>query len=286
MLNTNTFKVFLIVVSITAFGCSDPVVDGSSDKARKVSIEKIKESLSAEQKVEFDDALKVLAGEVFVRALSGDKKAANFMKEVMDGKSAIQIIAKAKEIKEERSRKEDISKAKRAAEEKKREKAQKEQDRIRIADLRMKLRLWESAQQEFKQMIVTVEGLRPGENAMGQKRPIVKFILENKTSKAVARIETNAMYRTPGRKFPWAKGKISITIKGGLEPGEKKEVYQLLASGYSDDWVNLELKSDAKLEVEIVDIQDDKMDTLFPDMITETEREELERLLKKKYSFN
>ncbi|MDF1666974.1 MAG: hypothetical protein P1V97_34845 [Planctomycetota bacterium] len=86
----------LILTCLLTLGCSrGPVVDDSSPEARKASMQKVRDSLSEEEKAKFDNAMRTLASEVIARAFAGDESVKNFSKENFDGKTAAEIIERA-----------------------------------------------------------------------------------------------------------------------------------------------------------------------------------------------
>ena len=57
----------------------------------------------------------------------------------------------------------------------------------------------------------------------GPDQAVISFTLENKTTIAIKGISMEGTLQTPGRSVPWLKDSFSHDIKGGVEPGERRE---------------------------------------------------------------
>jgi len=100
----------LLFVAIFLVGCSKPTVDASSDESMKTSIAKVRESLPAEKRTQFDEALQLMAfskidlKSIFTEGAAGVGNLEGKMKDAVHGKTGEQIIAEATQIKLERER--------------------------------------------------------------------------------------------------------------------------------------------------------------------------------------
>ncbi len=91
-----------VMFSLMLAGCGEPTVDASSQEAMKASAETILEQLPEEKKVEFQQAFAGIVVMVGMKAaFQGKDEAAvqDAMSEAVDGKTADEIIAYAKELK-------------------------------------------------------------------------------------------------------------------------------------------------------------------------------------------
>lgn len=54
--------------------------------------------------------------------------------------------------------------------------------------------------------------------------PHIQFSVQNQTGTAISRIFCRGCLTSPGRTVPWADQEFNVSIPGGLEPGETKEI--------------------------------------------------------------
>lgn len=57
----------------------------------------------------------------------------------------------------------------------------------------------------------------------GSDEPVISFMLENKGKIAIKRIFMEGTLQTPGRSVPWLKETFNSEVRGGIEPGEKRQ---------------------------------------------------------------
>lgn len=121
---------FLALVTIIS-GCSDPKIDATSEDTMKSSSQKVRESLSKEQQVEFDKAIETLAfSQIDIKSLlsqgaMGTNNIENKMKEALHGKTGTQIITEANRVlaeRKEREKQQAIKEIKELEEKKKKQK--------------------------------------------------------------------------------------------------------------------------------------------------------------------
>lgn len=96
-----------VLFTLMLAGCGEPTVDASSREAMKTSAEAVMEQLPAEKKVEFQKAFAGIVMMVGMKAAFQGKDEAGVheaMSAAVDGKTADEIIAYAKELKAARKK--------------------------------------------------------------------------------------------------------------------------------------------------------------------------------------
>lgn len=196
----------LLALGLATFiGCAgEPRIDTSSDETMKESISAAKESLSPDERKEFEKVLKMLAfsnvDNLFQLAADPDSLTRN-MKDQLHGKTAREVMAEAKKVEAERAAK------------------QREQIVSEIAELEEKKEKAELAQEQLKAF--AIERSRFYYDDLGfSTEPTIEITVKNGTKHAVASADFHGVLATPGRAVPWVEGDFSYSISGGLEPGE------------------------------------------------------------------
>ena len=99
-------------IMLVLAGCSKPTIDASTDESMKASVEKVRNSLSEEEKIKFDEAMRIVAfsnidvKDLFADGVLASNSLEGKMKQSLQGKTANDIIAQAESIKQERAAKE------------------------------------------------------------------------------------------------------------------------------------------------------------------------------------
>ncbi len=83
--------------------------------------------------------------------------------------------------------------------------------------------------------------------------PRAKVTLENLTDTAVKTITCSAVLITPGRTYPWAQGRFTINIRGGVEPKETRTIDVNL--GYTGDFSTASIHKGAVLNIYVVSMR-------------------------------
>lgn len=215
-------------------------IDSSSKESIKKSITQISQSLSDEEKEEFQESLRlIMFNDLDLSKLMIDdsaEKTSQDFKSKIDGMSAEEIIKAGNLIKE------------------KNEQKKKEQARLEILEL---YDLRENAQRD-QQMLAKFEVLRSRfyKRKTGTyyitKEPIIELTVKNGTDVAVSRAYFTGTLASPERSVPWIKDNFNYEISGGLEPGEK--VTWSLAPNTYGDWGNVDAPKGAILTVEVTQI--------------------------------
>lgn len=229
--------IILLFVAIFLVGCSKPTVDASSDESMKASIAKVRESLPAEKRIQFDEALQLMAfskinlKSIFTEGSAGVGNLEGKMKDAVHGKTGEQIIAEAAQIKLERERQ------------------QKEQALQEIKELEEKRRLSMDAREQLKSFKVLRSRFYKQKREFMGEQPIIELTVKNGTSYAVSRAYFKGTIASPNRSVPWHQDTFNYSISGGLEPGE--EASWSLAPNMFSDWGKIDAPSDAIFTVTV-----------------------------------
>lgn len=197
---------FLFATSLLAIaGCGGaPKLDASSDDNLQNSIASAKESISPEQREEFEEALKILAfadvDNLFEMA-ADPESIQRKLKDRVDGKTPQEIITEARAIKADRRAK------------------QRKQIIGEIDELEMQQSQAAIAQEQLKAFEVERSRFYFSEDLF-RKTPIIELTVKNNTKHPVARAHFNGVLATPGRSIPWVDDNFNYEITGGLEHGE------------------------------------------------------------------
>jgi len=256
-----------MVVLVAA--CADPKVDTSSDDAMKASIEKIRQSLAEDKRVEFDQALRVVAfSQLDLKALMTEGAgpagvATAKLKDAIEGKSGPQIIAAAKKIEAERKERERVQALA--------ETKELEEKRAKAGEARSNLAKFEVLRSRFYKR----------KRQYLQSEPIIELTVKNGTDSAVSRAYFVGTLASPNRAVPWLQDSFNYSIPGGLEPGE--QATWRLAPNMFSDWGKVEAPADAILTVEVEQLDGANKEMLFSTKVfSKRDAERLEKL-KKQY---
>jgi hypothetical protein len=258
----------LIVLTILA-GCSDPKIDASSDESMKASVEKVRKSLSEPKQKEFDQAMQILAfsqidmKDIFTQGATGVGNLEGKVRQLLDGKTAEQVIAEAERIRAERKGRE------------------RQQALEEIRELESKRVNSEKAREELKKFQVIRSRFYLREQEFMGKQPIIELTVKNGTSQAVARAYFEGTLASPNRSVPWHKDTFNYSISGGLEPGE--EATWNLAPNMFSDWGKVDAPKDAVFTVTVEQLDGPDGKVIYSAReFNESDRERLNEL-KKQY---
>lgn len=86
--------------------------------------------------------------------------------------------------------------------------------------------------------------------------PHIQFSIRNQTGTAIRRIFCRGRLTSPGRSIPWADQEFNVSIPGGLEPGETKEINLRppQKGPYGHD--ALKDRTDLVMDISIIDAED------------------------------
>lgn len=246
-------------------GCSNPRVDTSSDEKMKASIEKVRASLPEEEKVQFDEALQILAFKDFnfgdIMNPAGPANIEAKMKESINGKTGAEIIDAAEQVKKERAERE------------------KQQALSEIKELKEKQANAEVAKKELAAFKVIRSRFYIQKKEFGMDQPIIELDVINNTSYPISRAYFRGTLASPGRAVPWHQDEFNYKIPGGLEPREK--AHWSLAPNMFSDWGRIDAPKDAIFTVEVVRLDGADGKPLYANDFSERDAERLSELMKK-----
>ncbi len=231
-------RLTLLIFLVFIYSCSDPKIDMTSTESMKSSIAKVRESLPAEKREQFDDAIQLMTlrqigySLLFPGIIQKDAGFEEKMKDSLNGKTGEQIITDALEIREERERQ------------------QKEQALQEIKELEEKKQLSIKASEQLKNFkILRSRFYKRKRDYSIFDEPIIELSVENGTKSAISRAYFKGTIASPGRSVPWLQETFNHSISGGLEPGEKAS-WSLAPNAFSD-WGSVDAPSDAILTVTV-----------------------------------
>lgn len=245
--------VLFVTVSV---GCGEHRIDASSEDAMEESIEQLRQTLSDEERREFDEALDYLTGDALADVFD-----AAFRGEELDGEG---LISEVRGLLHGRTAPEVIE----TARGRQRSAALRE-----IEELEAKSAQFEVARTELSRFEVTRARLSHQETLIGSE-PVIELSVLNGTDHPIRRAYFRGVVQSPDRSVPWIEEDFNYQIRGGLEPGEAAD--WRLAPNMFSPWGTTDVPPDAVLTVEVVRLDGPGGDALF-DARDWTERDE-ERL--------
>lgn len=250
MSKMRVFSVLLVLfVAIALFGCGDPKIDTTSDELMKASIEKVRQSLPQGKKDDFDEAMNFLLfdtldfKELFSDGATEAGKTASQVKDVLNGKSGIGVIAAASRIKKEIEEEKKVQALSEIKElEGKRSKA--EADRTELA----------------KFEVLRSRYYKRTEEIIGTK-PIIELTVKNGTDRVVSRASFKGTLASPYKPEPWVQEEFNYQIAAGIQPGQKAN--WSLAPNIFSKWGTVKVPKDAILTVEVLQVEGPDGEVLF-----------------------
>ena len=219
----------LLVLAAGLAACGEPRLDGSSDESLKASIDAVKKPLSREDKKRFEDAvLRVGMKDVNIFAAAVDKDSVQRrLRDNLDGKTAREVIAEGERAGGRKDAGDDevSSKARDARD----SAAKAEELRADIKEMEGRLATIQEARaarqraaEEIKVFAVEKASFSYAKNDF-MTQPEIALTIRNGTDRAVSHAFFHGVLTTPGREVPWVEEDFNHTIRGGLEPGERRE---------------------------------------------------------------
>jgi len=266
--------IFLSLIFLFLIGCSDPVIDTSSDATMKSSIAKVKEALPTEKRTEFDKAIKYLLfsqidmKSIFRNAFEGkqvdQQDIQEDMKKVINGKTGLQVIEEAKKLKEQR-------------EAEKKSKEIKEFNSLKDKQIQANIQ-----KEKLKGLKVIKTSYKVKEFPFVGKVAKIKATVTNNTHFPISSVHFDGKLVSEGRSVPWEEDELFEIIKGGIEPDETKELELIVHSASMRAWTSDEIPSDAKVMLEVTKIFGPDKKELFGSDFSEYDEKRLIEL-KNKY---
>jgi hypothetical protein len=144
---------------------------------------------------------------------------------------------------------------------------------------------------EYKKKLQAMSGFKilsakytKEENASRMKVPVINIKVQNGTKHQVGKISFRAVLSSPGREQPLIEDTFNYKLKEGVDAGKQAEL--LLKPNVFGDWGMLEIDSDTKLDITVIDLTGLDNKELFGDVIFSAEDEkrlvELEKTSKGK----
>lgn len=238
----------VLLLSTALMGCSEATIDTTTEESMQSSIEKVRKSLSEDDKDKFDEALKIVAfsqvefSDLFLDAQSNSDVAKSKMEDSLNGKTASEVMDEAKIIEKERKERE------------------KQQALNEIKELEQKKEASEKASLELNNFEVVRSRFYKREGRFSTQ-PIIELTVSNKTNEAVSRVFFKGTLSSPNRSVPWLEETFNYQIAGGLEPGETAE--WVLAPNMFSKWGSVESPEDTILTVEVERLDDAEGNEMF-----------------------
>ncbi|UCD32168.1 MAG: hypothetical protein JSV38_15665 [Desulfobacterales bacterium] len=207
------------VIILLIISCGEKRIDSSTDERLQKSLDSIRESLSEDKKVEFEEAIKAITISAMDSVFESDASPEDMAREIkntLDGKTADEVIAEGNQIIAERS-------------EKKREQLLGKIDQLKnqisevngkIAEIEEKKAKADRDKENLKQFKVLDSQFYFHKDSF-MDRPVIELTVKNNTEHSVSRAYFYGVLATPGRSVPWVKDPFNYKISGGLEPGEQ-----------------------------------------------------------------
>jgi hypothetical protein len=249
-------------------------IDGTSEESMASSIGEIKQSLSEQERNEFEDALKLIMFQDldFADIMKGEKGAENVIGDVkskLNGMTATDVVDKGKKIKLEIERK------------------KKEQAKIEVADLyekQVKTAVSKAELQKFEVIKSRFYKRKSGEYYVTYE-PIIELTVKNGMDQAISTAYFEGTLASPNRTIPWLKDEFNYEISGGLELNE--EATWRLAPNMFSDWGEVKAPKDAVLTVDVLRLDDAEGNELYSvKLFGKEEQERLNELLKQYPEFS
>lgn len=257
----------LSLTMLVIAGCSDPKIDTSSMPAAVVSVDKVRESLPAYKRNEFDQALTIIAMSSFsgVNILNPHRMNAAEIAEsanaYMHGLTGDEIIERAdKMLRERRARERD--QALRTLNRLEEKEANAEQDR-----------------QQLTQVSIDQADYYLSTSPYGAPEPVIELAVANATEQTLSQLMLRGELSSPEQDTPWVDETFLYVISGGLAPGETGQ--WSLAPNRFGPWGDPQIPQDARLTITLEGVRDSEGNPLWNSPpLTESEAARLEALRK------
>lgn len=246
-------------------GCSDPKIDTSSMPASVVSVEKVRESLPAYKRDDFDQGLIIMATATFngIDILNPHRmnaaESAELANAQMHGLTGDQVIRRADEILRQRRSRE------------------REQAIRTLTRLEEKHANAVHDKQQLARFTIDEALFYMTQSPYGAPEPVIDLTVTNGTERAVSTLFLRGVVTSTDRSVPWVDESFYYVIPGGIEPGET--LAWSLAPNRFGPWGNAQIPDAAALTITLEGVQgaDDESFWDSP-ALTENEMARLERL--------
>lgn len=255
----------LSLTTLMIAGCSDPKIDTSSMPAAVVSVEKVRDSLPAYKRDEFDQALTIIAMSSFsgIDLLNAQRMNAAEIAEsanaYMHGLTGDEIIERADKMLRERRARE-------------REQALQTLDRLETKQARA-----EQDQQQRARVSIESADYYISTSPYGAFEPVIDLQVTNGSDQEVSELFLHGVLTSPGRETAWVDETFYYVIAGGLAPGETAQ--WSLAPNRFGPWGNDQIPRDSQLTLTLLGINNAQGEPLWNSpSLSENEVAKLEAL--------
>ncbi|MGQ7287542.1 DUF6694 family lipoprotein [Vreelandella venusta] len=255
----------LSLTTLMIAGCSDPKIDTSSMPAAVVSVEKVRDSLPAYKRDEFDQALTIIAMSSFngIDLLNAQRMNAAEIAEsanaYMHGLTGDEIIERADKMLRERRARE-------------REQALQTLDRLETKQARA-----EHDQQQRARVSIESADYYISTSPYGAFEPVIDLQVTNGSDQEVSELFLHGVLTSPGHETPWVDETFYYVIAGGLAPGETAQ--WSLAPNRFGPWGNNQIPRDSQLTLTLEGVNNAQGEPLWNSPpLSENEAAKLEAL--------
>lgn len=250
--NRSLLVLSLILGLIT--GCTEPIIDTSSETSTEASIDKVRSHLPEDARADFSRAILLLTQnqECFDNPVSEQisETESSLNPCSLGGKTGLQIIAEARRLELEQAGRE-------------RNIALEEFQNLQVeqAVLDEQRKLAEFAWQQLVKFEVLDSQFYKREQQAGGDEPIIELTVFNGTDELVSRAYFEGRLTSRGRYLPWVSGKFNYQIPGGIDPGETAT--WILAPGKFSDWGRINAPENSTLSVGVRRLDGANGESLF-----------------------
>lgn len=222
-------KLLLLLLVLLIAGCGILVVDGTNENTVKNSVEKMRNALSPEKQILFDNALQKIALSFTYKHMKTNSDIRNpysktpidEIREMLSGKSVDEIL----KLSESLPINDTGGFIKTNSPE---ERKQKFSAQLIKAENDLKILLEEKSIffEKLKAFIIVITEFSIKKVDYGyleKERFEVKIKCQNNTDKAISEVEFNCILKSKSRAVPWKEKECFEYFPGGIEPGEVKE---------------------------------------------------------------
>jgi hypothetical protein len=109
------------------------------------------------------------------------------------------------------------------------------------------------------------------------RKPVIELRVRNDTGELIHWFHCRGRLRSPERERPWVDAPIKHQLRGGLAPGESREL-RILPNWLGPWGAGPKDQADLRLELSLTELIGDDRQTLFSDRFPQQKRERLEQL--------
>lgn len=276
----------LLLLLISLGGCTEAKIDTSTKEKMKDSIQSVKSSLPIEKQKEFETSIKILMfsrldmKSILANTIKGnpiDKdNSLNNIKELLNGKTGLEVIALSQEFIEKRK----LEKEKRKLE---RYETKKKDELLELESLRNKKISYAKNKKELSKFKIISSSFKKNKKNeyTAIKQSTINLKVKNETTFPISRAYFKGTIKSKERSIPWLVETFNYKIAGGIEPNE--ELAWSLRPNMFSKWNKVNIPKDAVFIVEVERLDGINEEELFS--IQDFSNDDKSRLeeLEKKY---